>query len=104
MSGSLPGQPAKTSNIETDSLSKMDRVILAVGLNPLSNPKAILDAVRSMGLAKDLTTNTISSYLSRGRYFYWSEEDKSWKLTELVGKRRFEELTDKPKTEENPAT
>jgi len=79
--------------IDTDSLSKMDKVVLALGTKPLPSAKAIIDTIRSMGVAGDLTTNTISIYLSRGRYFYWSEEESLWKLTELVGKRRFSELT-----------
>jgi hypothetical protein len=73
--------------------SKVDAIVLALGLRPAKDSGSILNHLRSLGFTGKLTTSSISAYLSRGGYFYKDPEDEHWKLTAFVGQQRFQLTT-----------
>jgi len=73
--------------------TKVDAIVLALGLKPAKDSGSILSHLRSLGFTGKLTTSTVSAYLSRGGYFYKDPEDEHWKLTDFVGRQRFQLTT-----------
>jgi hypothetical protein len=74
--------------------NKVDAIVLALGREPAKDSGSILDHLRSLGFTGKLTPSVISAYLSRGGYFYKDPSDGVWKLTQFVGRQRYQQITE----------
>ena len=80
------------SALNPNLLQKVDVIVLSIGMEPKRDSSSILEHLRSLGYTGKLSSSTISAYLSRGKYFFRDPSNGLWKLTELLGRRRFDEI------------